>query len=79
MMEKGSRITWGNKFGYVVIPLNVASEVDPLDYIHKAKATIDRKKHSFEALFSYLTNELVVRFFGVKVNALLISLFLLKC
>ncbi|KAM7467699.1 hypothetical protein LguiB_015261 [Lonicera macranthoides] len=66
MMERESRITWGNKFGYVVIPLNVASEEDPLDYIHKAKATIDRKKHSFEALFSYLTNELVVRFFGVQ-------------
>lgn len=68
MMEKESKIRWGNKFGYVIIPLNIAStQEDPLNYIRQAKAIVDRKKLSFEALFTFLTNELLVKFFGAQV------------
>ncbi|KAM7467700.1 hypothetical protein LguiB_015262 [Lonicera macranthoides] len=72
MMEKESKIRWGNKFGYVIIPLNIAStQDDPLNYIRQAKAIVDRKKLSFEALFTFLTNELLVKFFGVQAAAVL--------
>lgn len=68
MMEKETKVKWGNWYGYVIIPFNIAlQDDDPLSYILKAKAIIDRKKHSFEAICSFLTAKLVLNCFGVKV------------
>ncbi|KAM7467701.1 hypothetical protein LguiB_015263 [Lonicera macranthoides] len=71
MMKKRAKIRWGNKFGYVIIPLNIASQDDPLNYIHQAKASVDRKKHSFEALCSFLLNKLLAKLIGDKATVAL--------
>ncbi|XP_043706807.1 wax ester synthase/diacylglycerol acyltransferase 11-like [Telopea speciosissima] len=67
MMEKDkSDAKWGNRHGYVLLPFNIALRDDPLDYVRQAKATIDRKKHSYEAIYSFSSSELIVKLFGFK-------------
>ncbi|KAJ7962577.1 O-acyltransferase WSD1-like [Quillaja saponaria] len=66
MMKKNTEAKWGNKIGYVLLPFTIAIRDDPLDYIHEAKATIDRKKNSLEAIFTFYIAELVVKIFGIK-------------
>ncbi|KAL5571423.1 hypothetical protein UlMin_021020 [Ulmus minor] len=66
MMEKNTNAKWGNSFGYVVLPFTIALKDDPLDYIRQAKATIDCKKHSLEALCTFSIAGLVFKFFGIK-------------
>ena len=67
MMEKGSKAKWGNWFGCVLLPFDVVIHDDPLDYIRQTKATIDRKKHSLEAVVTYFLLSMVVKIFGAKV------------
>lgn len=67
MMEKNTEAKWGNWVGYVLLPFDINLRDDPLDYIRKAKATIDRKKRSLEALFTSSFAELVLKLFGIKV------------
>ncbi|KAB1205029.1 O-acyltransferase WSD1 [Morella rubra] len=69
MMAKGSKTRWGNLIGYMLLPFNIALHDDPLDYVQQAKATVDRKKLSLEAICTFLSAELVLRVFGVKVAA----------
>ncbi|KAL5542480.1 hypothetical protein UlMin_010190 [Ulmus minor] len=66
MMEKNTKAKWGNSFGYVVLPFTIALMDDPLDYIRQAKATIDRKKHSLEALCTFSIVGLIYKFSGIK-------------
>ncbi|KAF3659114.1 hypothetical protein FXO37_14114 [Capsicum annuum] len=42
---------------------------DPLDYIRGAKATIDRKKNSLEAIYTSFISELALKFFGIKTSS----------
>ena len=58
---------WGNKIGYVLLPITIALQDDPLDYVRKAKAIADRKKLSFEAILSYSIGRFVLKFLGIKV------------
>ncbi|XP_074359882.1 wax ester synthase/diacylglycerol acyltransferase 11-like [Apium graveolens] len=57
---------FGNKIGYVILPLNIGIRDDPLDYVRQAKAAIDRKKASLEPLLTYLFLKFFIKFFGVK-------------
>lgn len=66
MAEKG-KARWGNQMGYIIFPFNIALQEDPLEYVRQAKATIDRKKQSLEAICSYACAKLVLNIFGVKV------------
>ncbi|AES58773.1 putative transferase [Medicago truncatula] len=66
MAEKG-KARWGNKMGYIIFPFNIALQEDPLEYVRQAKATIDRKKQSLEAICSYACAKLVLNLFGVKI------------
>ncbi|KAK8500389.1 hypothetical protein V6N13_028084 [Hibiscus sabdariffa] len=66
MMEKDAEAKWGNWIGYVLLPFTIGLRDDPLDYVRDAKATIDRKKHSFEAMFTFSIAELALKLFGVK-------------
>ncbi|KAE8660507.1 putative CAP [Hibiscus syriacus] len=68
MMEKDSEAKWGICVGYVLLPFTIALRDDPLDYVRDAKATIDRKKRSFEAIFTSTIVELTLKLFGVKNN-----------
>ncbi|KAK6918215.1 O-acyltransferase, WSD1-like, N-terminal [Dillenia turbinata] len=67
MMEKESEtVNWGNQIGYVLLPFKIALKDDPIDYVLEAKATIDRKKNSFEALYTFSISELILKVFGIK-------------
>ncbi|KAG2326419.1 hypothetical protein Bca52824_009147 [Brassica carinata] len=67
MMTKGSKCRWGNFIGVVVFPLWIRCEDDPLEYVRRAKATMDTKKISMEPLISYGIVKLIMRIFGEKV------------
>ncbi|XP_010520978.1 PREDICTED: O-acyltransferase WSD1-like isoform X2 [Tarenaya hassleriana] len=66
MMAKGSKCRWGNWIGYVLIPFTVGSEADPLEHVRRAKYTMERKKLSLEAVFSYAILSLTMTAFGLK-------------
>ncbi|PON51359.1 O-acyltransferase [Parasponia andersonii] len=68
MMEKNSEAKWGNWLGYVLIPFNIALKDDPLDYIREVRVTVERKKHSLEALCTFYISGLVVTLLGIKVR-----------
>ncbi|XP_042497048.1 wax ester synthase/diacylglycerol acyltransferase 11-like isoform X2 [Macadamia integrifolia] len=64
--KSGSR--WGNQFGFMILPVYYHREVnDPLQYVKRAKAMIDKKKLSLEAHFSYKIAALVMSLLGPKV------------
>lgn len=44
MMANGSKCRWGNFLGFSIFPLWIKPEVDPLEYVRRAKATMDTKK-----------------------------------
>ncbi|XP_004228362.1 wax ester synthase/diacylglycerol acyltransferase 11-like [Solanum lycopersicum] len=71
MMEKDTEAKWGNWIGFVLFPLKIALRDDPLDYIREAKATIDRKKNSLEAFYTFSISELALKFFGIKTSSLI--------
>ncbi|XP_010555728.1 PREDICTED: O-acyltransferase WSD1-like [Tarenaya hassleriana] len=66
MMAKGSNCRWGNWIGFVLLPFSMKPESDPLEHVRRAKATIDRKKLSFEAMLSFASVDIVMRVFGFK-------------
>lgn len=67
IMENETKLESGNKFGYVLLPFKIGLREDPLDYIRRAKATLDRKKLSFEAVCSFAIGLFVHRLLGLKV------------
>ncbi|XVF33168.1 hypothetical protein REPUB_Repub17cG0145300 [Reevesia pubescens] len=66
MMEKDAEAKWGNWIGYVLLPFTIAIRDDPLDYVRDAKAIIDRKKRSLEAIYTFSIAELALKLFGIK-------------
>ncbi|CAH2079604.1 unnamed protein product [Thlaspi arvense] len=66
MMTKGSKCRWGNFIGAIIFPLWIKSENDPLEYIRRAKTTMDRKKISLEAFIFYGIIKFTLKFFGGK-------------
>ncbi|XP_077249622.1 wax ester synthase/diacylglycerol acyltransferase 11-like [Tasmannia lanceolata] len=70
MMEKDNAdAKWGNWVGYVLLPFSLVKQDDPLDYVRKAKAITDRKKHSYESLLTFASGSGVVNFLGIKAVA----------
>ncbi|GAU21109.1 hypothetical protein TSUD_10260 [Trifolium subterraneum] len=69
MAEKG-KARWGNHMGYIICPFSIVLHEDPLEYVRQAKATVERKKHSLEAICSYTFAKLVLNLFGVKARTL---------
>ncbi|KAE8698609.1 40S ribosomal protein S16-like [Hibiscus syriacus] len=72
LMKNKSDARWGNKFGVILLPVYYhKSRNDPLEYLKRAKATVDRKKHSLEAYFSYWIGDLVMSLLGPKYACML--------
>ncbi|KAK9166257.1 hypothetical protein Scep_001448 [Stephania cephalantha] len=73
LMKDKSSSRWGNKFGFMMVPVYYHKHAtrDPLEYVSKAKATIDRKKLSLEAHFTYILGYLAMTLLGPKVPACL--------
>ncbi|KAG8381145.1 hypothetical protein BUALT_Bualt06G0092000 [Buddleja alternifolia] len=57
---------WGNLLGIVILPFTIALQDDPLTYIHRAKATMDRKKLSLESKLGFIVMKLFLKLFGIK-------------
>ncbi|KAM7259375.1 hypothetical protein ACFE04_015116 [Oxalis oulophora] len=68
LIRDGTKPNWGNKIGHVVFPLTIAIRDDPLDYVRDAKATMDRKKASLEAICTYLMAKFFLPIIGPKVS-----------
>ncbi|XP_076898687.1 wax ester synthase/diacylglycerol acyltransferase 5-like [Bidens hawaiensis] len=66
MMEKNTDAKWGNWIGHVILSFAIGIKDDPLDYVREAKATIDRKKNSLEAICTFSLASLVLKLFGIK-------------
>ncbi|XP_040380146.1 O-acyltransferase WSD1-like isoform X2 [Oryza brachyantha] len=69
--SKNNAARWGNLIGYIVLPFRIAMYDDPLEYIRQGKRTVDRKKNSLEAIFTYWSGNLIVKLFGIKTAAAL--------
>ncbi|CAL4922725.1 unnamed protein product [Urochloa decumbens] len=70
MMESGKHndLKWGNRLGYIILPFEIAMHEDPLDYIRNAKKTLDRKKHSLEAIITHVMTVMITKLFGIEVS-----------
>uniref|UniRef100_M0ZGJ1 O-acyltransferase WSD1 C-terminal domain-containing protein n=1 Tax=Solanum tuberosum TaxID=4113 RepID=M0ZGJ1_SOLTU len=66
MIEKNVAVIQGNCFGFVLIPLSIGESENPLDYVHKAKTSMDRKKHSLESQCTFYASQLFLKLFGFK-------------
>ncbi|XP_054787527.1 wax ester synthase/diacylglycerol acyltransferase 11-like isoform X2 [Prosopis cineraria] len=68
LMRSNSGARWGNKFGMILLPVSChgSNRSDPLEYVGRAKAMIDRKKQSLEAHFSYKVGDFVMSTLGAK-------------
>ncbi|KAJ9681201.1 hypothetical protein PVL29_020194 [Vitis rotundifolia] len=66
MMEKGSEAKRG-----ILLPLTIALQDNPLDYIQKAKEAMDRKKASLEALYIHSMAKSIPNLFGTKTRSVL--------
>ncbi|KAE8709434.1 putative CAP [Hibiscus syriacus] len=66
MMEEDAEVKWGNWIGYVLLPFTIALRENPLDYVRDAKAIIDRKKRSLEALATFYIADIALKLFGIK-------------
>lgn len=72
LMNSESGTRWGNKFGMLLLPVFYhRSSSDPLSFVRRAKAMIDKKKLSLEAPLSYKIGNLVMSVFGAKVASVL--------
>ncbi|KNA17080.1 hypothetical protein SOVF_081870 [Spinacia oleracea] len=60
---------WGNSIGYILLPFHIALRDDPMDYIRSAKATIDKKKRSLEAIVTFMSARIVLKTLGLGVVA----------
>lgn len=68
-MNSDSGTGWGNKFGIILLPVYYhRDDSDPLQFVKRSKAMIDKKKLSLEAPFSYKLMDLVISVLGPKVN-----------
>lgn len=69
LMNSDSGISWGNKFGMLLLPVYYhRGSSDPIQFVKRAKAMIDKKKLSLEGPFSYNVGNLIMSFFGAKVS-----------
>ncbi|KQJ95232.1 hypothetical protein BRADI_3g15950v3 [Brachypodium distachyon] len=69
MIESGDSndVKWGNRLGYIILPFHIAMHNDPLEYVRKAKKTVERKKSSLEVIFTNMVTEFIIKTLGAKV------------
>ncbi|EPS65646.1 hypothetical protein M569_09131, partial [Genlisea aurea] len=69
IMNSNSETRWGNQIGTILLPIfyhDVNS--DPIQFVRRAKAMIDKKKLSLEAPVTYKFAHFLVSRFGPKVS-----------
>ncbi|KAL0299676.1 UNVERIFIED_CONTAM: O-acyltransferase WSD1 [Sesamum radiatum] len=75
IMEKEKELNglWGNLVAVVLLPMTIALQDDPLKYVRRAKATMDRKKLSLESKVVFTGLKLLIKLFGIKAAAAVTS------
>ncbi|XP_013627828.1 PREDICTED: O-acyltransferase WSD1-like isoform X1 [Brassica oleracea var. oleracea] len=73
MMAKDSKCRWGNYFSFIILPLSIGLQTDPLVYLKLSKAMMARKKHSYHAALVYFIIKMVLMVFGIKAAATLFN------
>ncbi|KAL0304404.1 UNVERIFIED_CONTAM: O-acyltransferase WSD1 [Sesamum radiatum] len=75
IMEKEKELNgmWGNLVAIVLLPMTIALQDDPLSYVRRAKATMDRKKLSLESKVVFTGLKLLIKLFGIKTAAAVTS------
>ncbi|KAI3448120.1 hypothetical protein Pfo_004785 [Paulownia fortunei] len=72
LMNSNSGTQWGNKFGMLLLPVYYyRGGSDPIQFVKRAKAMIDKKKLSLEAPFSYKVGDLIMSLLGAKLACIL--------
>ncbi|KAL6531788.1 hypothetical protein OROMI_028151 [Orobanche minor] len=72
LMDSNSKTQWGNKFGMLLLPVYYhRGDSDPIQFVKRAKAMIDKKKLSLEAIFSYRVGDLTMSLLGAKLACIL--------
>jgi len=68
MMKSGKSggARWGNNLGYLILPLPMVKQQNPLEYARAATALSKKKKLSLEAPFTYASGKLLMKLAGVK-------------
>ncbi|CAM0913449.1 unnamed protein product [Alopecurus aequalis] len=69
--DKSDDVIWGNQLGYIILPFHLTTHDHPLEFVRKAKKVSDRKKSSFEVIFTYKIADIFVKLFGVKAGVLI--------
>ncbi|KAL7146152.1 hypothetical protein ABFS83_06G021900 [Erythranthe nasuta] len=64
---------WGNLVAFILVPLTIYLQKDPLDHIRRSKATMDRKKLSLQPNCVFMILKLIIKLFGTKVAAKMTS------
>lgn len=59
---------WGNRIGYMILPIHITSHEDPLEYVRQAKKSVDRKKNSLESFITQKIAEMATKILGAKVH-----------
>lgn len=65
--RKDSGARWGNRLGFMMIPFDLATHEDPLEYVRRGAAVARRKKSSLECVLTYWSAMAVDKLFGIKV------------
>ncbi|KAL3843910.1 hypothetical protein ACJIZ3_001313 [Penstemon smallii] len=72
LMNSNSGMRWGNKFGFLLLPIYYHKcGSDPIQFVKRAKSMIDKKKLSLEAPLSYKIGDLAMSLFGAKIASIL--------
>lgn len=66
MMKSGKEARWGNNLGYLILPLLMVKQQNPLDYVSTATAMTRKKKLSLEGPFTYASGNLLMKLAGAK-------------
>ncbi|EPS71440.1 hypothetical protein M569_03321, partial [Genlisea aurea] len=72
VMEGGRKLdlnSWGNKVGFMLIPLKLRLESNPVSYLRSAKAIMDRKKLSLQPHAGYYFVKLLMLLLGMKTTS----------
>ncbi|KAL3653626.1 hypothetical protein CASFOL_003307 [Castilleja foliolosa] len=69
--EKELKGKWGNIIGVALVPLSVDVQDEPLNYVRRAKASMDQKKLSLEPKCIYIIQKLLTNLFGIKIAGVL--------
>ncbi|SPT15443.1 unnamed protein product [Triticum aestivum] len=70
-----TKVETGNQVSILICPFHIALHDDPLEYVHKATRSINRKKSSLEVKYAHVASNFFVEYFGAKIGAFFLRRF----